>query len=125
MQFLKPIHNLGEAALNASMLLEPATAFAKKYTTKNAIKAVNKALKTDAEWDALETDCLTYRISTIREEFVGYGLTDKADLGTLVNILFGERNALLYIPLLDVEIVERLAIDSGVGIVGTIDSLTA
>ena len=80
---------------------------------------------TDTEWYALETDCLADRISTIREEFVCDSLTDKADLGTLVNILFSKRNTLLNIPLLDVEIVERLAIDGGVGIVGAIYCLTA
>ena len=40
-------------------------------------------------------------------------------------IVFCERNAFFNIPLLDIEIVERLSVDGGISVVCTIDGLTA
>ena len=77
----------------------------------------------DAHWDRLETDGLANGVVAI-EQLLDDGGANDADLGGLLDVLVSKAVATLHAPLLDVEIVGRLAIHRCRGIVVAVDGLT-
>ena len=79
----------------------------------------------DAHGYRLKADGLTDTVGTLAEELLHDGGTHHAHLGGLLDVLLGEALALLYRPQTDIEIVDRLAIHRGIGVLTAVDSLSA
>ena len=79
----------------------------------------------DAEGDVLEADGLADGILTACEEFLDDGGADDAHLGGFFDVLLSEAGALYDVPQLDVDVVGRLSVAGGGGVVGTKDDLSA
>ena len=77
----------------------------------------------DTHRNRLEADGLADRIDIVAKQFFHNSGTHHYYLGGLLDVLLSKAFALLYRPLLDVEIVYRLAIHRSIGIVVAINGL--